>query len=157
MGASPERTRHDLPKWWTDLAWPLLEKKETNYADVAAMASKYAGRKSPWGGTAITKFKQGTAGRTRELANAISHALKIPQPYFEARSPKESRAITELMSAFDPTVNMTVGQTTRLEALDSLEDEERRAALDQRDRITSADDERAVGSRRTRRPPRRRS
>jgi hypothetical protein len=156
MGAGYERSgKHDLPKWWTDLAWPALEKAK--YGDVAVKASAHAGRKSAWDSSAITKFKLGTAGRTRELANGISYALGIPQPFFTARSEEEAKSMTGIMRAFDSTVNVTNGQAGRLKALDALEDAERRSALDQTDHVTSADDERAAGRRRTGRTPRRRT
>lgn len=76
-----------LPKWWTEIVWPLLEQE--NYRKLAARASEIAGRESPWGGDAITKFRQGSAV-TRELTNAISAALGVAIPFWEAETETEA-------------------------------------------------------------------
>ena len=142
-----------LPQWWTDLAFPALQ--DADYGEVAEKASKYAGRKSPWKRDAISKFVSGVA-RTRELANGISHALGIAQPFFTARSEQESKAIKNLMEAFGPT--LTPDQQSRLQVLDELGDEDEMSAIDQTHDVESIDDDkRGPGGGRPRRITRQRS
>lgn len=148
-----ERTgKPQLPSWWTDMAWPRL--KDANYGEVAAKASIVAGRESPWRGDSITKFVQGTA-RTRELANGISRALGIPQPFFTARSEREARALQAVMETTEPLISSE--QEAKLHALDQAAEAERRAAIDQTAPVHSADDKGRVAGRRTRRATRQRS
>lgn len=138
MGRTYERSgKPNLPRWWTDLVFPKLE--QVDYAELAAAASAFAGRASPWKRDAITKFKTGAA-RTRELANGISLALGIPQPYFEARSEKESQAMRAVMELGNPPSEVSKDQDAKLAALDVAGDRERRAAIDQTRRVPSADE-----------------
>ena len=160
MGEEPRNMKYErsgkptLPDWWTRIAFPLL--KAADYGQVAAKASVYAGRQNPWRGDAISKFVSGTA-RTRELANGISRALGIPQPFFTARSEKEAIAISAVMEASEAS-ELNPEQRARLEVLDQVADSERRSAIDQTLPIQSADDdERRTGRRRTRRTTRQRS
>lgn len=151
MGHTYERSgKPNLPDWWTKLAFPKFE--EVDYAELAAKASKYAGRTSPWKRDAITKFKTGAA-RTRELANGISLALGIPQPYFEARSEKESQAISAVMELGNPPSDVSRDRDAKLAALDVAADREKRAAIDQTRRVPS-DDERTSRRGRARRTTR---
>lgn len=129
--------------------------EEADNKTVAAKASIHAGRSSPWGGDAISKFISGSA-RTRELANGISFALGIPQPFFTARSEKEAIAMAAVMEAFGPT-ELNPDQRAKLQALDELGEAERRAAIDQTVPVHSADDERRNGRGRARRATRQRS
>lgn len=140
-----------LPGWWTDLAFPKLE--AAKYADVAKRASILAGRKSAWTPSAISRFVSGEA-TTRELANAISSVFEIPQPYFEARSAAESKAIKGIMDMNPAEPNPE--QEAKLRALDQAGEVERRFAIDQTDPLQSKD-ERTSGRRRAGRITRRRS
>jgi hypothetical protein len=136
--------RPDLPKWWTDLAFPLIRAGDNK--QIAARASIYAGRKKAWGGDAISKFVSGVA-RTRELANGISRALGVPQPFFEARTAKESEAISAVMELAAST-GPTPEQQRRLMLLDQLKDEEQRSANGQTERVSSKNEARGHGRRR---------
>ena len=139
MGGTYERTgKPTLPKWWTDVVFPILEKPGVDYTDLAKRASIFAGRTSPWKRDAISKFKSGAA-RTRELANGISLALGIPQPYFEARSPKESKAIAAVMLAAEGP-QTTPDQDAKIALLNQISDEERRSASDQTRPVPSRDE-----------------
>ena len=101
MSGTYERAgKPKLPKWWTDIVWPIIDGKDIDRAELAKKASEHMGRKSPWKSDAISKFRSGVAV-TRELANGISKALGEPQPYFEARSPAESRAMEHVQVLHD--------------------------------------------------------
>lgn len=153
MGASYERLgRPKLPEWWTDLAWRKVDQDERNLTELAKAASRIAGRTNAWGGDAISKMRAGSSV-TRELANALSAVLGIPQPYFEARSPAESRAISALMESRDdatvPSTNNpeTISRRSRIfSALDNTVDD----ARGQNDPVESSDERspRSLGSRR---------
>ncbi len=139
MARSPERLgKPTLPKWWTEIVFPLLENPDVDYGVLAEKASIFASRTSPWKRDAISKFKSGAA-RTRELANGISMALGVPQPYFEARSPKESEAISALMLAVGGTPT-TPDQDAKIALLNDVGDKERAAASDQTRRVPSRDE-----------------
>lgn len=156
MARTYERAgKPSLPKWWTDVVFPRLKDKDVDYGEIAAKASIYANRKSAWKRDAISKFVSGSA-RTRELANGISLALGVDQPYFTARSAKESCAIKAVMDAVEgPTVNPE--QQARLIALDQAGEGERKSAIDQSQAILSQDDEGTSGRGRVGRTTRRRS
>jgi hypothetical protein len=142
-----------LPAWWVAVVFPLLEK--VDHAVIANLASQYAGRKSPWKRDAISKFKSGAA-RTRELANGISLALGVPQPYFEARSAKESQAIAAVMELSGTPSEITPEQRGKLAALDQAAEAARVSTVDQSKPVLS-DDEGTHRRRRTRRSTGRRS
>lgn len=101
MGRSYERSgKPELPVWWTSVAWKRLDEDGRSYSEIAREASRIAGRESPWGGTAISKLKDGSAV-TRELANALSDVLELPRPYFDARSEAEARAMMAAQNLHD--------------------------------------------------------
>lgn len=118
-----------LPGWWTERVFPILERSDVDFGELAAKASRFAGRASPWKRDAISKFKNGVA-QTRELANGISLALGVPPPYFEARSEKEAKAIQALLEATGPSA-ITADQQGKLVVLDQASEAERRSAIDQ--------------------------
>ena len=102
-----ERTKTEVPKWWLDIALPLLEKEETKFAEIARKASEFAGRQKAWTPSAITKFKQGV-GRSVDLTNALSYVLEITPPFFIARTKPEAlafegaaRTVTAIQGAID--------------------------------------------------------
>lgn len=139
MSGTYERTgKPQLPKWWTDVVFPLLEKSGVDYGELAEKASIFAGRTSHWKRDAISKFKSGAA-RTRELANGISMALGVPQPYFEARSQDESKAISALMVAVGG-VQTTPDQDAKIALLNQAADKERAAVSDQTREVSSRDE-----------------
>jgi hypothetical protein len=141
-----------LPTWWTELVFPLLESGDVDLAEIAALASKFAGRRSPWKRDAISKFKSGSA-RTRELANGISYALNVPCPYYEARSPAEANAFMGIMRLYDASAQTNPDQQVKLLAADQMAERERRSAIDQTLPVPS-DDERSPRRGRSRRASR---
>jgi hypothetical protein len=143
-----------LPDWWTDLAFPLLDK--ASYKSIATHASAHACRESPWTASAISKFVSGAA-RTRELANGISYALGIPQPFFTARSEKEAKALTAVMEASEPLLSEE--QRARLRELDLFGTDAAPALpeADQTPEIQFRDDEGKTRRGRTRRAAHKRS
>lgn len=154
MAGSYERSgKPKLPDWWTRLAFPLLESDDVDFGDVAAKASEFVGRQSAWKRDAISKFKSGVAV-TRELANGISHALGIPQPFFEARSPGEAAAIMAVMRITPPTTT-NPDQLGKAEAAAQGAEAVAKELFDQIAPVQSAHEGR-TGSRRTGRPARRR-
>jgi hypothetical protein len=152
--------RPDLPGWWTSIVFSLLRKQEDregnhmDFAAVARIASEYAGRRSAWKGDAISKFISGAA-RTRELANGISHALGVAQPFFTARSENEAKAIEALMAS-SGSVAISPIQSGRMQAADEAVMQDRALRNDQTDLVVS-EDERAAKHRRSRRTSRERS
>lgn len=152
MGRGYERTgKPTLPKWWTDLVFPMLEKKENRYEDIAERASEHAGRTSYWDSSSISKFKTGKV-QTRELANGISYALGVPFPYFEARTPEEAEAFMAARKLYDA-AQPSSERYVKLLTTDELAERERRSALDQSDPVPS-NNERSTQRGRPRRSPR---
>ena len=111
MATNERMSKLDPPRWWLDKALPLLRSPSVKHADVAREASLHVGRRKHWTPSAISKFIDGT-GRTFALANGISAALRIPQPFFVAPSEKvasemlavlkrEQANATEALNALD--------------------------------------------------------
>lgn len=90
--------RTEVPQWWLDKVIPVLNSPDTKNKAIALAASAAAGRRSPWGGDAISKFKSGEV-RTIELANGLSDVLKIPRPFHVARSEQAAIAMTAIDAA----------------------------------------------------------
>src|SRR6185436_15504109 len=84
------------PQWWLDKVLPLLDDPSIKHSDIAQAASRHAGRTSPWKGDAISKFASGTV-RTIELANGISAALKVVQPFFTAPTEAAASAMSVIV------------------------------------------------------------
>ena len=95
MSTKERKSRVEVPTWWLEKAIPLLDSPMVNHADVARVASAHAGRKNPWGSSAISKFKDGT-GRTVALTNGISVALQIPQPFLVAPTEFAAREMSAI-------------------------------------------------------------
>jgi hypothetical protein len=85
-----------VPQWWLDKVLPLLDDRSINYAEIARLASRHAGRRSPWGASAISKFASGEV-RTIELTNGISAALAVVQPFFVAPNEAAASAMTVIV------------------------------------------------------------
>lgn len=92
MARNERSGRAKIPQWWLDKVLPMLNDRSIRLADVAEAASRHAGRKSAWGRDAISKFATGI-GQTVELANGISAALHVPQPFFTAPSETAASAM----------------------------------------------------------------
>lgn len=84
MATNERMSTLQLPDWWLRKATAAIQSPGTNQEDIARVASAHAGRKKPWGSSAITRFVRNGVGRTVALTNGISHALNIPPPFFVA-------------------------------------------------------------------------
>jgi hypothetical protein len=118
-----------------------------NYKQLAAQASTAAGRRSPWKGDAITKFRQGSAV-TRELANALSTVLGVAIPFWEAVSEKEAlefevvRSRNAQVTDGQPTPDKGIKRARVVEALEQAVS----ATTDQTRPVASKDERSPRGS-----------
>jgi len=149
----------EIPDWWWKIARPILENEQTNRTLVAAVASRYGRRESPWGVSAITKFlnDDDPKGRTVAFTNALSLALSIPRPFYTAPTEAAAREMALLEEQGKPAnPEPSAKGTGKLAALDAIAAHEERGAIGQRERVSSKD-EGADRSGRPRRTPRRRA
>ena len=64
------------------MALPALKNTSVPNLQLARLANRADGA-ATWDATTVSKFKEGTV-RTARFANALSHVLGIPQPFFTA-------------------------------------------------------------------------
>lgn len=147
MGKKERVGRAVIPQWWLDKVLPRLDASVTTDAEIAHQASVIARRQSPWGPSAISKFRSGAAGRSIELTNALSVVLQVPQPFLTA--PTEAAAI-DMAQIVKRELAHLVELRQQLSVIDRVAARETDAAgLDRRDAIgvVSAPNGAAVGSR----------
>jgi hypothetical protein len=140
-----ERSRNPaIPEWWWRKARPLIASDEVRLSALATQASRYAQRRNPWGPDAITKFfnDEKPRGRTPLFANALSDALKIPRPFYIAPTENAALRMSRVEAEEAPASTDAAKRVAeKLADLDQLGDIERHAAIDQRGRVSSTDNE----------------
>ena len=148
-----------IPDWWMGQLQEKLRDPELNYAELAREVSGVVGRKNPWGGDAITKFKQGKT-RTWEMALGLSHVLGLLPPMFIARTETEAGRMYKVSQELESSTDLTLGQRAKMTAYDGAHVHLVETARGDQTRELSSKNE--AGKRRargggTRRPPRVRS
>lgn len=96
MPKKERRSSVSVPEWWIDRAFTLIDEAKDTLDVIAQRASVAAQRKNPWGGDAISKYRQGV-GRTVDLTNALSAALGIVRPFFTAPTESAATIIAEIV------------------------------------------------------------
>lgn len=103
--ASEYEHGYDVPKWWLDELRSAMglnagQEKTWDRAELAARASAEHGRATPWDTSRITRLLQ-NRNVTLELVIAVSKAVGISPPVFEARTKAEADAMLQTSRRFD--------------------------------------------------------
>lgn len=148
--ASYDRS-YTAPKWWLDELGRVMRQNDWDNPAVIREAKRIDGRGKSWGPDRISKMFNGE-NATLELVLAISSAVDIPAPFFEASSVDEAREFQQFRRRRQ-VVAVNPDQRARLHAVDQVLEAAVNDAKDQT-RPVESPNEGSPRDPRTRRAPR---
>lgn len=141
---------YSCPMWWIEELGRVISIESWDHATLARRAREIDGRGKSWGPDRISKMRTG-ANVTLELVLAVSKAVGLPPPFFEATSMDEARAFERFRRRLD--ADLTADQNARNAAVAQALDAAVQDAKDQTQPVVSRD-EGSPRDPRTRRAPR---